>query len=96
MKRTMSKHSSRASRWTRVNAKEYRSAFGTVRYVEGAWEGTVVYELWQEGVQPPWQKEIAPAGRFKRPRNAMIAVEDKAKEIQRRHMDKAKIAFGEE
>jgi hypothetical protein len=91
----MSKHSSRASRWTQVSAKEYRSAFGTVRYAAGAWIGTVVYQLWRDDVQPPWQAETAPAGRFKRPRNAMIAVEDKAKELQRRHGEDAKVALGE-
>jgi hypothetical protein len=33
------------------------------------------------------------AGRFKRPRNAMIAVEDKAREILRRNLDKVKVAI---
>ena len=88
----MSRHISRKERWTKVNAKEYRAAFGVVRYRAGAWEGTVVYESWRED-QPPWQAEEAFAGRFKRPRNAMIAVEDKARRILRTHLDKVKVAI---
>ena len=87
----MSRHTSRKERWSQVSAKEYRAAFGVVRYLKGAWEGTVHYESWQDDVQTPWQKEEAYAGRFKRPRNAMIAVEDKAREILRRNKDKVKV-----
>ena len=89
----MSRHQSRKERWTQVNAKEYRAAFGVVRYVRGAWEGTVRYEVRREEEQPLWQAEEVYAGRFKRPRNAMIAVEDKAREIARRHPDDARVAM---
>jgi hypothetical protein len=88
----MSRHISRKERWTKVNAKEYCAAFGVVRYRAGAWEGTVVYESWRED-QPQWQAAEAFAGRFKRPRNAMIAVEDKARRILRTHLDKVKVAI---
>jgi hypothetical protein len=87
----MSRHTSRKERWIEVNAKEHRAAFGVVRYVKGAWEGTVRYELWHDGEDPAWRPEEAFAGRFKRPRNAMIAVEDKAREIARRLKEKAKV-----
>lgn len=89
----MSRHTSRKERWTQVNAKEHRSLFGVVRFVKGAWEGIVIYESWNEDCEPPWQVEEAYAGRFKRPRNAMIAVEDKAREIARRLKDKVKVAI---
>lgn len=89
----MSKHASRKSRWSRLNAKEYRSAFGVVLYRAGAWEGTVLYEALGEGDHPVWQPLSAPAGRFKRPRNAMIAVEDKATELSRRLADRGRVAF---
>ena len=89
----MSRHKSRKERWTQLSAKEYRAAFGVVRFVKGEWEGTVLYEAWIENVQASWQKEEAYAGRFKRPRNAMIAVEDKARELARRLKEKAKVAI---
>jgi hypothetical protein len=84
----MSRHSTRKERWTQVNAKEYRALFGTVRYVAGAWEGTVVYQACDEEA---WRAEESFAGRFKRPRNAMIAVEEKARTIARQQGDKAKV-----
>jgi hypothetical protein len=89
----VSRHTSRKERWTKVSAKEYRAAFGLVRYRAGAWEGTVVYESWREDHTPAWMNEEVFAGRFKRPRNAMIAVEDKAREILRRNLDKVKVAI---
>ena len=84
----MSRHSSRKERWTQLSAKEYRALFGLVRYIAGAWEGTVVYQAWAEEA---WHAEQAFAGRFKRPRNAMIAVEEKARSIARQQGDKAKV-----
>src|SRR5262249_13160629 len=86
----MSKHAARKARWTQVSAKEYRAPFGVVRYVAGAWEGTVRYELESDDA---WHAETAFAGRFKRPRNAMISVEDKARELGRKRA-KVRIAFG--
>ena len=93
----MSKHTSRKTRWTQVNSKEYRSTFGLVRYRAGAWEGTVVYELWQQDALDDslfsWHAGSSPAGRFKRPRNAMMAVEDTARALRRQYQDQVKIAF---
>ena len=93
----MSRHTSRKSRWTQVSPKEYRAAFGVVRYRAGAWEGEVFYELRAPASDDPaaaWQSEAAPvAGRFKRPRNAMMAVEEKAREVLRRHGEQVRIAF---
>ena len=84
----MSRHSTRKERWTQVNAKEYRALFGIVRFHAGAWEGTVVYQTWDEEA---WHGEESFAGRFKRPRNAMIAVEEKARTIARQQGDRAKV-----
>jgi hypothetical protein len=89
----MSKHTSRKSRWTQLSAKEYRAAFGVVRYHAGAWEGEAQFERLHESEHPPWQAESAAAGRFKRPRNAMIAVEDKAREILRRFTGQVRVAI---
>jgi len=91
----MSRHTSRKERWTEVNAKEHRALFGFVRYRAGAWEGTVVYETWNEAGESHWQKAETFVGRFKRPRNAMIAVEDKAREIARKQGDKVKVTIEE-
>lgn len=91
----MSRHTSRKERWTQVSAKEYRAAFGVVRYRAGAWEGTVIYERWREDATPRWQAEETYAGRFKRPRNAMMSVEDKARQIMRLMGEKVKVAFAE-
>ncbi len=90
----MSKHPSRKERWVQVSATEYRSTFGVVRYRARAWEGTVLYEVRETSeTQVSWRAETAPAGRFKRPRNAMIGVEQKAHEIRRRLGDQVKVAF---
>ena len=91
----MSRHTSRKERWTQVSAKEYRALFGVVRYRAGAWEGAVLYERRSEEVNGPWQAEETYAGRFKRPRNAMIAVEDKAREILRTQRDMVKVAISD-
>ncbi len=93
----MSKHTPRKARWTQVNSKEYRSAFGVVRYHARAWEGTVLYEMRaphaSDETVVSWRGESATAGRFKRPRNAMMAVEDKAREIRRLYQEQARVAF---
>jgi hypothetical protein len=89
----MSRHTPRKERWTRINAKEYRALFGVVRYLKGAWEGPVHHELLPEEVEACWRAEATFAGRYKRPRNAMMGVEEKAREILRRHRERVKIAF---
>jgi hypothetical protein len=93
----MSRRTTRKERWTQVNAKEFRSAFAVVLYRAGAWEATVFYQRRQLGLTgdtlESWQAESASAGRFKRPRNAMIAAEEKAMLLGRREPDQVKVAF---
>lgn len=93
----MSKHTARKDRWTQLNAKEYRAAFAVVCYRAGAWEATVHFERRQpdaaEAIDTAWRAESAPAGRFKRPRNAMIAAEEKARLLLRRNPTEVRIAF---
>jgi len=92
----MSKHTPRKARWTRLSAKEYRAEYGVVRYQAGAWIGTLVYDVAERGVSETeivWRKEQSTTGRYKRPRNAMMAVEDKAREIARRPQNQARVAF---
>jgi hypothetical protein len=89
----VSKHEPRKDRWTQNSSREHRSAFGVVQFRQGAWEGEVHYEL-QDEATGEWLPQSASAGRFKRPRNAMISVEDKATEIRRRYGERVRIAFG--
>jgi hypothetical protein len=91
----MSKHIPRKARWTQISSKEYRSAFGVVHYHAGAWEGTLQYELRDtlDDTMESWRPANESAGRFKRPRNAMMAVEDKAREIRRRYHNQARVTF---
>jgi hypothetical protein len=90
----MSRHTARKERWTQVSAKEFRSLFGVVHYRAGAWEGTVLFEqLEPDPAGASWRPQQQYAGRFKRPRNAMIAVEGKAREVCRRQADQVRIAF---
>jgi hypothetical protein len=95
----MSRHTSRKERWTQVNAKEYRSAFAVVQYRAGAWEATVHYQRRQQGAAGEplegWHPESVSAGRFKRPRNAMIAAEEKACLLGRRGAEVVKVDFVE-
>src|SRR5262245_21308397 len=92
----MSRHVPRKARWTHLNAKEYRAEYGVVRFEAGAWIGTLIYEMAERGVSESeivWRKEQFTTGRYKRPRNAMMAVEDKAREIRRHHGEKVRVAF---
>lgn len=94
----MSRHIPRKERWTQVHPSEHRSAFGVVRYRAGAWEGEVFYELKPEaepGVETAFEPQTTSVGRHKRPRNAMMAVEDKARELRRRYNERIRIAFEE-
>src|SRR5262245_33083418 len=79
----MTRHTSRNELWTQLYAKEYRATFGFVCLYAGTWRGTVLYDLTNEKALPSWQTDHVDAGRFKRPRNAMIAVEDEGREIAR-------------
>lgn len=90
----MSKHTSRASRWEKLSAKQYRSTFGQVRYHAGAWEGIVEYER-LEAESGNWRSDDRWVGRFKRPRNAMIAVEDAARTLARQAAADTRVAFKE-
>jgi len=95
----MSKHVPRKARWTQVSPKEYRAVFGVVRYHARAWEGTVFYELREQnapdGAIVRWRPEMMTVGRYKRPRNAMMAVEERAREVRRRYQDQVRIVFDE-
>jgi len=87
----MSKHVGRKERWTRVNAKTHRSDLGTVEYRRGAWYARLVYRLIEpagpEGGLPTPTHHDRWLGPFKRPRDAMVALERDVTALRNRHAD---------
>src|SRR5690242_7848144 len=86
----MSKHVSRASRWARHGPHEERSAVGRVYYRAGQWFAEVAYHVAppeEPGPAAPLPEEpqVWELGKCKRPRNAQMAVKNKARELQRRY-----------
>ena len=91
----MSKHVGRKQRWTQNSARQYTSSLGKVVYAKGAWFGLLEYQT----LVPPaneralltWEAHAAQLGPFKRPRNAMVAVEREATMLQNRHGEQVRI-----
>ena len=92
----MSKHIGRKQRWRQDNAKQYTSSQGKVVYEKGAWFGLLEYEIAapvaNEGGLPTWLCHSVRLGPFKRPRNAMLAVEREATMLGNRHGDQVRFA----
>ncbi len=81
----MTRHIPRKQRWSSFGPNEHRSAWGRVYFRSGQWWARLVYRVAgpadsEGGATQTWE-----AGKFKRPRNAMIALEDKVTELQRRY-----------
>jgi hypothetical protein len=85
----MSKHVSRKERWTRETPSRYVSALGKVVYERRAWYGLLEYRLRAEEATPlpAWVPHAQRLGPFKRPRNAMVALEREATLLKNRHGD---------
>jgi hypothetical protein len=87
----MSRHIGRKQRWTQDHASQYTSDFGKVVYAKAAWFGQLEYKtvvpVANETASPSWLSHIVRLGPFKRPRNAMIAVEREAVMLRNRHGD---------
>jgi hypothetical protein len=87
----MSKHISRKDRWTVANATQYRSSLGKVVYTKGAWFGLLEYQMLVPQTNgndlPTWASHSTRLGPFKRPRNAMVAVEREATALRNRHAE---------
>jgi hypothetical protein len=81
----MTKHIPRKSRWTQLGPNEHRSAEGRVYFRAGQWFAEVHYRVQDSESAAPAELQTWLAGKFKRPRNAMIALEDRVTELQRRH-----------
>jgi hypothetical protein len=85
----MSKHISRKQRWTQQNSTQYTAAIGKVVYEQRAWYGLLDYKLRSEEPAPllAWVTHTQRLGPFKRPRNAMVALEQEATLLKNRHGD---------
>ncbi len=88
----MSRHIPRHARWSRFGPNEYRSGEAAVRFERGAWWAVLSYRQLPEEVSltapDAWVRHADRLGPFKRPRNAMIAAEDRITILKRRHADR--------
>jgi hypothetical protein len=75
----MSKHLSRKQRWVQRGSTEYSSRMGKVIYRETAWYALLDYKVQVPPSEPRdlagWDARHLRLGPFKRPRNAMVALE---------------------
>jgi hypothetical protein len=85
----MTKHIPRHERWSKHGPNEYRWGSAAVRFEKGAWWALLAYRQLPEGAAATdlaaWKECSDRIGPFKRPRNAMIAVEDRAVLLKRQH-----------
>jgi hypothetical protein len=81
----MSKHQSRKSRWIEVNPSYFVSLCGSVRCnLKGRWDAFVKYKkLHKDDKKMYYYSKTDVIGEFRRPREAMMAVEEKAVQINR-------------
>jgi hypothetical protein len=94
----MSKHVGRRKRWTQVDARTWSSALGRVVYMQDAWYALLAYKTLapaeRDSGLPSWRSESRRLGPFKRPRNAMIALEREATFLKNRRGKE--ILFGDQ
>jgi hypothetical protein len=94
----MSKHVGRRKRWSQQDARTYSSAVGRVVYERDGWYALLEYRTLlppeREGGLPSWLPHSRRLGPFKRPRNAMLALEQDATILKNRHGDR--VLFGDQ
>jgi hypothetical protein len=84
----MSKHVGRKQRWTRQDDRRYSSPLGQVFYEQNGWYALLDYRTLAaegEGGLPVWVAHRTRLGPFKRPRNAMVALEREVTVLRNRH-----------
>ena len=85
----MSRHIGRKQRWTQENSIRYTSSLGTVVYEQHAWYALLDYKTSvppeRAGELRTWLSHRVRLGPFKRPRNAMVALEREATLLQNRY-----------
>jgi hypothetical protein len=86
---TVSKHIGRKQRWTQETPSRYVCDLGQVVYEERAWYALLGYRTLAPQASasdvPAWQSHTDRLGPFKRPRNAMVALEREATLLKNRH-----------
>ena len=89
---------SRKQRWAEHGRRRRSSVWGDVVYERGAWYGLLRYRTrvppGQPGDLAAWLSHEECLGPFKRPRNAMVALEQEATVLQNRHGDS--VLFGDQ
>ena len=85
----MTRHIGRKQRWSQLDAKTYSSDEGKVRYEGDGWYARLEYRTVvpaeRAGGTPGWLSHSRRIGPFKRPRNAMVALEREATALRNRH-----------
>jgi hypothetical protein len=83
----MSRHISRKQRWTQESPQHFHSADGKVFYERGSWYGVLDYRTRTPDPAglASWEDHTLRLGPFKRPRNAMVAVDQEATLLRNRH-----------
>jgi hypothetical protein len=94
----MSKHVGRRKRWSQQDSRTYTSALGRVVHERDGWYALLVSRTLVppegEGGLPSWQTHPRRLGPYKRPRNAMVALEQEATVLKNRHGDG--VLFGDQ
>jgi hypothetical protein len=90
----MTKHIPRKARWSQLGANEHRCAEGRVYFRAGQWFAELHYRVNDPDAGAPGALQTWLAGKFKRPRNAMISLEDHVTELRRHHRDNVLFVVG--
>jgi len=94
----MSRHVPRRLRWSRLDSREYRWGTAAVCYEKGAWWALVAYQRREPGAEGrpagPWLDRRDRIGPFKRPRNAMLAAEERVLLLGRQPPDTVRLQAG--
>jgi hypothetical protein len=83
----MSKHLGRKRRWTQETPNRHSSALGAAIFERNGWFGLLDYRLrtTSSTLMPTWTDHHRRLGPFKRPRNAMVAIEEEVTILRNRH-----------
>ena len=83
----MSKHIGRKQRWVQETVNRYASDQGKVFYEQNGWYALLDYRLRsnEPSALPVWVAHQVKLGPFKRPRNAMVALEREVAMLKNRH-----------
>lgn len=82
----VSKHQGRKQRWSQITPSRHVSALGRVVYEQNAWYAILEYRMRADsGPAPSWTTHERRLGPYKRPRNAMVALEEEVTILRNRY-----------